>query len=156
MKDQEKIRIIRYERMYAYETTEMWRNSKEQALGVKVQHSFENHLNYLQEQLVQENQVFLALDTLLNKVVGLLAVDREWVNQLYIHIDYQRQGIGTRLLHLAKELSPDRLKLFTLDVNTNAQKFYEKHGFRIIGRGIAEQEQLPDIEYEWVLGNRGF
>lgn len=150
MGNQASIHIIRYEKMYASETTEMWRRSKEQALGVKEQHSFENHLNYLQERLVQENQVFLALDTLLNKVVGLLAVNGEWINQLYIHIGYQQQGIGTRLLNLAKEISPDRLKLFTFEVNTNAQKFYEKHGFRIIGRGIAAEEQLPDIEYEWV------
>lgn len=28
--------------------------------------------------------------------------------------------------------------------------FYEKHGFTIIGRGHANEENLPDLRYEWV------
>lgn len=146
---EDRIRIIEYHPRYALETTRMWRDSKEKALGVKERFSFESQYDFLVNTLVKENSVFLALDTANDKVVGFLALRPGKVGQLYIHVDYQGQGIGSRLLNLTKQMSPEGLRLFTFEANKPAQVFYEKHGFRIIGRGFAEQEQLPDIEYEW-------
>ncbi|MGD7018473.1 GNAT family N-acetyltransferase, partial [Bacillus altitudinis] len=62
---------------------------------------------------------------------------------------YQGMGIGTALLSRAKEQSSGRLTLYTFEINKNAQRFYEKHGFNIIGRGYENEEYLPDILYEW-------
>lgn len=36
-------------------------------------------------------------------------------------------------------------------MNKQAQAFYEKHGFQIIGRGHENEEGLPDLLYEWIL-----
>ena len=41
------------------------------------------------------------------------------------------------------------LRLFTFKSNSKAQRFYERHGFKIIGRGFEELWQLEDIEYQW-------
>lgn len=144
------IKIIAYDDRYARATVSMWRNSKEQALGVKDVHSFDEHLNFLQTRLIKNNKVFLAIDEPTDSVVGLMALAGSELNQLYIHADYQRRGIGSRLLKIAKELSPGKLQLFTFEVNKNAQAFYEKHGFIIIGRGYENEENLPDIRYEWL------
>jgi ribosomal protein S18 acetylase RimI-like enzyme len=143
------IQIIPYNEDYAEETVRMWRDSKEKAIGIKDIHDFEDHLNFLKNVLVNENKVFLAIDGDAVKVVGILAVAGNELNQLYIHTDYQGIGIGSRLLELAKELSGGKLRLFTFEVNKGAQAFYEKHGFKIIGRGFENEENLPDIRYEW-------
>ena len=59
-------------------------------------------------------------------------------------------GIGSRLLQMAKELSPENLQLFTFVINKGAQAFYEKHGFTIVDRGYENEENLPDLKYEWI------
>ncbi|MEH7009466.1 GNAT family N-acetyltransferase [Neobacillus niacini] len=139
--------IIKYIPMYAEQTVEMWRNSKEQALGQKEIHSFENHVNFLNYILKDQFQVYLALVD--EVVVGMIAYNENEISQLYIHIGFQGIGIGQSLLEKAKEQSTGRLTLHTFEVNMKAQRFYEKHGFKIIGRGYENEENLPDILYEW-------
>ncbi|MFJ5760345.1 GNAT family N-acetyltransferase [Neobacillus sp. NPDC093182] len=125
----------------------MWRNSKEAALGQKEIHSFDNHVDFLNQILAKQYQVDLALMD--DKVVGMIAYNQGEISQLYIQIDYQGMGIGQTLLERAKEQSTGRLTLYTFEVNKKAQHFYEKHGFKIIGRGNENEENLPDILYEW-------
>ncbi|SEN98900.1 GNAT family N-acetyltransferase [Paenibacillus sp. OV219] len=141
--------IIEYEPSYALQTVKMWRESKEQAIGHSDIHPIEDHLYFLNNILVQDNKVYLAIDTSGEQVVGILACNANWVNQLYIHIDYQGKGIGKELLNLAKQQSDDTLFLYTFVVNKKAQQFYERNGFRIVGRGSINEEQLDDIKYEW-------
>ncbi|WP_438503636.1 GNAT family N-acetyltransferase [Ectobacillus ponti] len=125
----------------------MWRDSKERAIGQKEIHSFENHVQFLKHILPEQHQIDLAL--LDGKVVGMIAYNEKEVSQLYIHVDCQGMGIGQALLDKAKEQSSGRLTLYTFEVNQNAQRFYEKHGFRVIGRGYENEENLPDLLYEW-------
>lgn len=144
------IKIIAYEDRYARDTISMWRDSKEKALGVKEVHDFDDHLNFLRTKLIKENKVYLAIDERTDKVAGIMAIAGSELNQLYIHVDYQSMGIGSQFLKIAKDLSPGKLQLFTFAVNKSAQAFYEKHGFTIIGRGHENEENLPDLRYEWV------
>lgn len=150
MSERPEIEIIDYDDKYARDAVKMWRDSKEKAIGQKDIHSFKEHLAFLRFVLVKENKVFLAIDKKTETVVGLLAICGSQLDQLYIHNDYQKTGIGSRLLNLAKELSPGNLRLFTFEVNKNARAFYEKHGFNIIGRNFENEENLPDIKYEWI------
>ncbi|WP_374932449.1 GNAT family N-acetyltransferase [Neobacillus driksii] len=125
----------------------MWRNSKEAALGQKEIHSFDSHVDFLNQILAKQYQVDLVLMD--EMVVGMIAYNEGEISQLYIHIDFQGNGIGQTLLARAKEQSAGRLILYTFEVNKKAQRFYEKHGFMIIGRGYENEEDLPDILYEW-------
>lgn len=83
------------------------------------------------------------------QIVGMVAYNADEISQLYVHIDYQRRGIGQYLLERAKTESNGKLTLRTFEQNKNAQRFYEKHGFSIIKSGCENEEQLPDITYEW-------
>ena len=150
MVNHENIEIIAYDDRYACGAVKMWRASKQEAIGQEDVHSFSEHLAFLQSKLIKENKVYLAIDRGLESIVGILAISGNQLNQLYIHIDYQRMGVGSRLLNLAKELSPGKLELYTFEINKKARAFYEKHGFYIIGRGSENEENLPDIQYEWV------
>ncbi|MFP5110724.1 GNAT family N-acetyltransferase [Neobacillus sp. C211] len=146
--NQKKFIITQYNHMYADQTVEMWRDSKERAIGQKEIHSFKNHQNFLNNILPKHYQIDLALID--DKVVGMIAYNEREISQLYIHIDYQGIGIGQTLLDKVKEQSSGRLTLYTFEVNENAQRFYEKNGFIIIGRGHENEENLPDIQYEWI------
>jgi len=143
------MKIVEYARGYGPELVIMWRKSFEQAIGIRDPHPLEDKLRYLEEHLLAENRVRLVLDDNNEAVVGLLAASSRKISQLYVHVDYQNKGIGSRLLNLAKQESDGSLRLFTFECNQRAQRFYEKHGFRIVGRGFEENWQLNDIEYEW-------
>ena len=146
--NQNNIIIIQYHPKYAEQTVSMWRDSKEHAIGLKEIHSFESHMYFLNHILPKQFQVDIVLKD--EKVVGMIAYNEKEINQLYIHKDYQGMGIGQTLLDKVKAQSCGRLTLYTFEVNKNAQRFYEKNGFEIIGRGHENEEKLPDIQYEWV------
>ena len=144
------IKIIEYDQVYALDTVKMWRQSKEKAIGQRERHSFEDHVYFLNHILNKYNRIYIARDTTNNKVVGILAFNENEINQLYIHNDYQGKGIGRRFLDIAKMKSSGRLILYTFEVNRKAQRFYEKNGFKIVGRGNDNEEELDDIKYEWI------
>ncbi|KSU61792.1 GNAT family acetyltransferase [[Bacillus] enclensis] len=145
--DPNKIVIVPYQPEYAEKTVRMWRDSKCEAIGQPEIHSFENHVYFLNQLLPENFQVKIAIED--EEVAGMIAYNGTEINQLYIHGDYQGKGLGRRLLDIAKEQSSGRLTLYTFEVNKKAQQFYEKNGFRIIGRGHENEENLPDMLYEW-------
>ena len=145
---QHKIRITPYNSKYAEQTVEMWRDSKEQAIGQKEIHDFENHVYFLNNILPERFQIELALID--EEVVGMIAYNDREINQLYIHLEYQGFGIGRTLLDKAKAQSSGKLILYTFEVNEKAQRFFENNEFEIISRGHENEENLPDIQYEWV------
>ena len=84
-------------------------------------------------------------------VAGLLVLDGDWVDQLYVEPDLTGRGVGARLLELAKRERPDGLQLWTFASNTGAQRFYERHGFVARERtdGRENEEGAPAIRYVW-------
>jgi len=146
--NQQQFIITPYNPTYAEQTVVMWRDSKQQAIGQKEMHSIESHVYFLNHILLEQFQVDVALID--DKVVGMVAFNEKEISKLYIHIDYQGLGLGQILLDKVKEQSGGRLTLYTFEVNKNAQRFYEKNGFKIIGRGHENEENLPDILYEWI------
>ncbi len=149
MVDSNRIGVIAFEDKYATAAVKMWRESKQKALGIPELHSFDDHLLFLQETLVKTNSVYLAIERDRKLLVGLLATDGEFINQLYVHVDFQRKGVGSKLLHIAKEKSDGHVRLYTFERNHGARRFYEKHGFELLSRGKNNEEGLPDLLYEW-------
>ena len=96
------ISLIEYNDKYARDAVAMWRASKEKSLGVHELHSFDDHLDFLRTKLVKNYTVYLAIHEP-STVVGIIAFEGTDLSQLYIHVDYQRAGIGTRLLNLARD-----------------------------------------------------
>ncbi|NBC67769.1 GNAT family N-acetyltransferase [Paenibacillus sacheonensis] len=141
-------KITPYDPKYAEQTVKMWRDSKEKALGQKAIHGVEDHIYFLNHILPVHFQVDIVLMDEL--VVGILAYNEREISQLYLHVDHQGVGIGQQLLHKAKAQSSGKLTLYTFEVNKKAQRFYEKHGFTVIGRGHENEENLADLLYEWI------
>lgn len=84
------------------------------------------------------------------RIVGILVLRGDSLDQLYVRPEAQRRGVGSRLLAHAKR-GRGRLRLYTFEANEPAREFYEKHGFKPIafGDGTANEEGAPDVLYEW-------
>ena len=84
-------------------------------------------------------------------IVGLLVLDDDWVDQLYVLPSWQGQGVGSALLEHAKRLRPDGLQLWTFASNLAAGRFYQRHGFVAVEQtdGEHNEERAPDVRYVW-------
>jgi GNAT superfamily N-acetyltransferase len=83
-------------------------------------------------------------------VVGLLVLDGDWVDQLYVEPVRINQGVGSCLLEVAKKQRPTRLRLWTFQANVGARRFYERHGFTAVETTDGDnEEKAPDVRYEW-------
>ncbi|MFF4104261.1 GNAT family N-acetyltransferase [Streptomyces sp. NPDC001903] len=84
-------------------------------------------------------------------VVGLMVLNGQELKQLYLDPTWRGRGLGDRFMNLAKEQQPDRLTLWTFQVNTSAHRFYERHGFIAVERtdGARNDEREPDVRYLW-------
>jgi GNAT superfamily N-acetyltransferase len=86
-------------------------------------------------------------------IVALLVLDGGRVDHLYVDPGRTAEGLGSRLLDLAKELRPDGLDLWTFQSNAGARRFYERHGFVAIATTEgANEEGAPDVHYRWTPG----
>ena len=126
---------------------DMWRASFEHGVGRPGPNPVADHRRFFEEQVLPETRVHMALRD--GQLVGFVAFTPDWVEQLYVHVDHLREGIGTRLLELAKANSGGRLWLYTFVTNQAAQRFYERHGFDVVERGFEPVMQLGDLRYEW-------
>ncbi|MFC8801755.1 GNAT family N-acetyltransferase [Promicromonospora sp. NPDC057138] len=84
-------------------------------------------------------------------VIGLMVLDGDELEQLYLDPDRRGHGLGDRFVDLAKQLRPDGLSLRTFQVNAGARRFYERHGFVAVehGDGSRNEEREPDVRYVW-------
>jgi ribosomal protein S18 acetylase RimI-like enzyme len=131
--------------------TILWRISREKSLPDFQQekgHFFYEDRDYFQYHVLMENQIWVVdVD---NYPVAFMAMNKDFVDQLYIHPNYWRQGLGLALLNIARARSPEHVWLYTLQVNANARAFYEKNGFVAEKFGISPPpESEPDVEYHW-------
>ena len=131
--------------------TILWRISREKSLPefqMLKGHFFFEDRDYFKNHVMKENRIWVAeVD---NRPVALMAMNQEFVDQLYIHPDYWRQGIGAALLNVAREQSPEHVWLYTLQINVNARAFYEKNGFVAEKFGMSPPpESEADVEYHW-------
>ena len=84
-------------------------------------------------------------------IVAMMLLEGGWIEQLYVDPSWTGQGIGTRLLEVAKRCRPDGLQLWTFQSNGRAHRFYERHGFKAEERtdGSRNQERAADVRYVW-------
>ena len=84
-------------------------------------------------------------------IVGLLVLEGDWVDQLYLEPSWTGRGVGSELIELAKRQRPDGLQLWAFQSNTGALRFYERHGFVAVEQtdGSTNEERSPDVRYAW-------
>lgn len=130
-----------------HELVPMWRQSFEHGVGIVDPHPLDEQVAYFHAQVLPAHDVRVALDG--GRLVGFCASNAECVAQLHVRVSYIGQGIGSRLLELAKQHSAGSLWLYTFARNTNARCFYERRGFSAVAFGFEPTWQLDDVKYCW-------
>ncbi|MFZ3498693.1 N-acetyltransferase family protein [Streptomyces sp. 5.8] len=127
-----------------------WLRSFKTALPtVRLAHGDEEVRDWFSSVVVPRYETWIAAAD--GSVVGLLVLDGQELDQLYLDPSWRGQGLGDRLLALAKQQRPEGLGLWTFQINGPAQRFYERNGFIAVDRtdGLRNEEQEPDVRYVW-------
>ena len=132
------------------EVAEVYLASFKATYDFPLAHSDDEVRRWIVNILMPTHEVWVAVDTD-GSIVGLMALSADMLDQLYIAPGWTSRGIGSRLVELAKRRRPAGLDLYTLQVNANARRFYERRGFRQIwlGDGSTNEEHQPDVRYTW-------
>jgi GNAT superfamily N-acetyltransferase len=131
---------------------DLWLRARKAALGAMPApvHTDAEVREWFDHYVVRHCELWLAEEET-RRLAGILSLDGDWVDQLYVDPDRTGRGIGSRLLAVAKRERPRGLRLWTFVSNTGAQRFYERHGFVEVDRtdGGENEERAPDILYEY-------
>ena len=131
--------------------TILWRIAREKSVPDfqrEKGHFFYEDQDYFRDQILKKNKVWVVESD--KHVIAFIAMENDFIDQLFVHPDYWRQGIGEALLNFARTKSPEQVWLYTLQVNVNARAFYEKNGFIAEKFGVSPPpENAPDVEYHW-------
>jgi GNAT superfamily N-acetyltransferase len=113
-------------------------------------HDDEDVRGYFASHIVEECELWVAHDDA-GALAGILVLQDDWVDQLYVDPARTGHGIGGRLLAVAKRERPHGLRLWTFASNTGAQRFYGRHGFVEVRRtaGQDNEERAPDVLYAY-------
>ena len=71
-------------------------------------------------------------------VKGLIHIEKDEIVELYVDWFFQNQGIGSALIEFAKEQFPVAF-LWAIEKNTDAIRFYLRHGFHLTDTKIFEE-----------------
>lgn len=87
-----------------------------------------------------------------NKIVGFGDLtDTGYLDRLFVHKDYQSQGIATALLQRleakAKQLN---LHEIHVDASITAKPFFEHHGYQVIREQTVERQDVTLTNYHMV------
>ena len=95
----------------------------------------------------QEMQGGMALYMLVKEYpVGVVSVKEDLIENLYVLPAEQNKGCGTELLLFAMAQCRGTPRLWILDNNDRARRFYQKHGFHLTGNAHSLSEQLSELE----------
>ncbi len=132
----------------AVRVAELWLDARRAAPGVPAPvHSDRQVRAWLRERLASAD-AWVTTDEA-DRPSAVMVLDGEWIEQLYVLPERQRQGLGSALLELA-QAERGSLALWTFEANTAARSFYERHGFWPCGEPSAEnEERTPAICYRW-------
>ena len=144
------ITIRRGDAADARAAADLWLRSRKAALGAIPEpvHSDDDVRGWFGSHVVPDLELWIA-QSQAHQMLGILVLDGEWIDQLYVDPANLRCGIGGRLVEVAKRERPRGLPLWTFVSNGGAQRFYERQGFVEVARtdGSDNEEQAPDIQY---------
>ena len=121
-------------------------------------HTVERQKKYILDKMAAGSKFFM----LVQKIgVGIVSVNKNIIEDLYVLPVMQNKGFGTELLRFAIEKCDGNPTLWILENNVNAARLYSRLGFKATGKRNFIAEKLDEIEFErdcelWDAYNRDF
>lgn len=106
-------------------------------------HTAGAQMSYLRREREAGKDLFLLLDP---EPVGLVSVYGDLIENLYVLPEKQGGGYGTRLLEFAAQHCSGDPRLWVLNINANARRFFENRDFRETGARRELKNGLAEIE----------
>ncbi len=110
-------------------------------------HADDTVAGYVTSALPRWDEMRMAM--LNDRTAGFACLEGDCVDQLFVAPEFQRNGVGSRLLADIKRLRPEGFMLYTFQANLAARAFYESHGLVATDFGVSEAENEPDVTYRW-------
>ena len=85
-----------------------------------------------------------------SKIVGFCDHSFECeLSRIYVHKNYLRKGVGSRLLEVAEDsLKKQGCKKINIESTITAKKFYEKNGYKVIKKAIHKTGDIKATIYK--------
>jgi GNAT superfamily N-acetyltransferase len=132
----------------AAEVAEVFLGSFHATYAFPLAHTDDEVRGWIRDRLIPNDEVWVIVED--GRILGMLALAPGWLEQLYVAPDRLGEGLGGRLMAVAKERQPGRLQLWTFQVNARARRFYESHGFVAVEETEdRNEERQPDVRYVW-------
>ena len=100
-------------------------------------------------------QSFLRHQTLVARIGGEIAgfadLDGDYLDRLYVHRDFQRQGVATALAQALEQRAAEKgFSRMTVPASVTARPFFEKRGWRVVREQQVERKGvfLPNFIME--------
>ncbi len=112
--------------------------------SVRATHDFlsEEDIRFYHQRLRTEYMPYVEIHALKNSTgdwIAFIGLSADNIEMLFVHPDEMGKGYGTSLLEFAIK-EKGILKVDVNEQNRNALKFYQKHGFSIVGRDATDGE----------------
>ena len=119
------------------------------------------NIDQIAAELADDNSIFLIAEIdgkpagyakLINESIeeGIMAAKPIELSRLYSHQEFLGQGVGQNLMDAcfdrAREDIRDVMWLGVWEYNPRAQRFYEKNGFRVVGRHVFQLGTDPQTD----------
>ena len=106
-------------------------------------HTAETQAEYLRREMNAGKALFLLLDP---EPAGVVSVSGDLIENLYVLPEKQGRGYGSALLEHAAARCPGAPRLWLLNINEKARRFYEARGFRETGARRELKNGLAELE----------
>ncbi len=77
-------------------------------------------------------------------------IDDKYIGALFVDPAYQNQKIGLKLINYAKKIYPE-LSLKVFAKNTDALRFYQNNGFKIVAEQTDESTKEEELLMSWCM-----
>lgn len=146
------INLAIYERKYLQAIVELFKNTVRNINSKD--YTIEQINIWASDNLDEElwHQSFCEHDTIValcdNKVVGFIDLDNSYIDRLYVHKDYQHQGVASLLLQQIENIALKRqIKILQVAVSITAKSFFVNKGYKTIKRQEIIKENVVFINY---------